>query len=323
MSLPDHDHGAGDDSGSGAAERARVSALLARHGYPVRSMRVLGAGLDHVAYDVDGRFVARVARGADDAERARREARLLGRLAAASPLPVPAPELIDDAGEAACLVYPRLPGTPLLDVPLLDVPAGPHGAAGVPTPVATRVGRALGGLLAVLHAEPVERWADVVAPDDAAPAAWLPDAAEAYAAAVSHVPPEHRRSVETFLGAEPPPRASRLALCHGDLGIEHVLVDARARVVTGVVDWSDAALADPARDLGLVYRDLGRAGLQAALDARGCATGDDAGLAERVVFYARCGALEDLAFGLATGRRAYAAKSLAGLGRLFAAGRAT
>lgn len=290
-----------------AARRAVVE-LLARHGYPVRDLRVLGAGLDHVAFEAvvpeaGLRLVVRGVRGGGDAERVRREARFLRRLAAVCPLPVPAPELLAGGG-AACLVYPRLPGVPLLHVP------GGHRRAGA-------VGWALGGMLRVLHAEPVERWADVVDVDDAAPEVWRRDAADAYAVAAGQVPPTHRRRVEAFLAAAAPPPAPARVLCHHDLGSEHVLVD-DAGAVTGVVDWSDAAIADPARDLGLVRRDLGRTGLRAALDAYGPA-GGDAALAERITFYARCGALEDLAYGLATGRRAYAAKTLAGLGRLFGA----
>jgi aminoglycoside phosphotransferase (APT) family kinase protein len=308
--------------GDDAPHPAAVRALLARHGYPAGELRVLGAGLDHVAYeavlpgggagaaDAGVRLVVRVARGGGDAERMRREARFLRRLAAVCPLPVPQPELLDDGGPAgACLVHPRLPGVPLL-----------HASGG--SRLAGAVGRALGGMLRVLHAEPVERWADVVEADVAGPEVWRRDAAAAYAGARRQVPPAHRRRVEAFLDAEAPPPAARPALCHHDLGSEHVLVDG-AGLVTGVVDWSDAALADPARDLGLVWRDLGRAGLRAALDAYDPADAGapDAGLVERIAFYARCGALEDLAYGLATGRQAYAAKSLAGLGRLFGAGR--
>ncbi|HEU4494020.1 MAG TPA: phosphotransferase [Rubrobacteraceae bacterium] len=36
----------------------------------------------------------------------------------------------------------------------------------------------------------------------------------------------------------PTPRA--LAFCHNDLGAEHVLVDAEANTITGIIDWTDA-----------------------------------------------------------------------------------
>jgi aminoglycoside phosphotransferase (APT) family kinase protein len=41
----------------------------------------------------------------------------------------------------------------------------------------------------------------------------------------------------------------------------------RTRASTGIIDWSDAALADPAYDFGLLCRDLGAAALDLALNA--------------------------------------------------------
>lgn len=105
---------------------------------------------------------------------------------------------------------------------------------------------------------------------------------------------------------------NRLQPCHQDLGIEHLLVDS-GRLV-GVIDWTDAALADPARDLGLLLRDLGRP----ALRATGVACPDlIPGAASRVLFHARCGALADLAHGMRTGQGAYVGTSLAAVNTLF------
>ena len=95
-----------------------------------------------------------------------------------------------------------------------------------------------------------------------------------------------------------------------------MLVDAATGAVTGVVDWSDAAIADPAYDFGLLLRDLGPEALDAAVGGYGF---DPAGLRERAAFYARCAVLEDLAYGLESGRDAYVDKSLAGLEWLFPA----
>jgi aminoglycoside phosphotransferase (APT) family kinase protein len=103
---------------------------------------------------------------------------------------------------------------------------------------------------------------------------------------------------------------------HNDLGIEHVLVDPDTGAITGIIDRSDAAMVDPAYDVGLLYRDLGPVALDAILRSEPGA-GDD-GLRERAVFYARCNVLEDLAYGYEAGRPEYVDKSLAALRRLFA-----
>lgn len=48
------------------------------------------------------------------------------------------------------------------------------------------------------------------------------------------------------------PGAPRPVLCHGDLHARHLLVG-RAGQGTGVIDWGDACIADPAIDLSIAY----------------------------------------------------------------------
>ncbi|NLT05345.1 MAG: hypothetical protein GXY03_03445, partial [Solirubrobacterales bacterium] len=82
----------------------------------------------------------------------------------------------------------------------------------------------------------------------------------------------------------------------------------------GVIDWADAAVTDPAKDLGLILRDLGEEALAVA-HARCVAAlpAADPGLLARAVFYARCLALEDLAHGLAGGDERYSRNASAAL----------
>ncbi|MDQ3505904.1 MAG: phosphotransferase [Actinomycetota bacterium] len=89
-------------------------------------------------------------------------------------------------------------------------------------------------------------------------------------------------------------------LAHTDLGAEHLLDDGSR--LTGIIDWSDAGLADPALDFARLYRDFGPAFLDDALRAYG-------GLPEagpRIQFFARWAALEDPACGRSSGRTEYA-----------------
>jgi aminoglycoside phosphotransferase (APT) family kinase protein len=278
-------------------------------GHRTGSVVPAGAGLDHAAYEVDGELIVRFDHAPDPAARpaaVEREARLLAAVAAVSPLPVPEPAFAD-AG-LGCLAYRRLPGIPLLDVP------GPRRAA-----CAAPVAAALGELLAALHRAPVDRLAGLVDAEDRPPAEWLREAKETFPAVAGEVPAARRAAVETFLAAPPPDPEHAPAFSHNDLGIEHVLVDPATCAVTGVIDWSDAAIVDPASDFGRVYRDLGPAAVDAALAAYGAEPAGTARLRERATFYARCALLEDLAYGLETGRNSYASKSLAALAWLFPA----
>jgi aminoglycoside phosphotransferase (APT) family kinase protein len=278
-------------------------------GYRVRSVARLAEGQENVAYEVNGELIVRFSKEPDPVRRAARvdrEARLLAAVASISPLPVPEPELV--AAEAGCLAYRKLPGLPLPDLPHQQL-----------APRAAQVAAVLGTMLAALHAVPVERLADLVGTDDQPLDGWRDDAGQDYRDTASVVPAARRGAIGTFLAAPPPPGPGALVFSHNDLGIEHVLADPRTWAVTGILDWGDAAITDPAYDIGLLYRDLGPAALDAVIGGYPAGPADAAALRERAVFYARCSALEDLAYGLRTGQRTYADRSLAALGWLFPA----
>ncbi|MEU4831606.1 phosphotransferase [Streptosporangium sp. NPDC023615] len=288
------------------ADEARIREVLAARlpGHRAGTVTPLGEGEDNSAYEVGGELVVRFAKEPDPVLRAalvEREARLLAVVADVSPLPVPEPRFTDP--ERGCLAYPTLAGVPLLGLP------GSRRAA-----YAGAVGTVLGGLLGALHAVPAERVDGLVEEDGTAPSEWLDEAAELYPALAGELPAACHEAVRAFLGTPPPDGGHRPVLSHNDLGIEHVLVDPGTGAVTGVVDWSDAALVDPAYDFGLLYRDLGPDALEAALSAYGPS---GARLRERAVFYGSCRVFEDLAYGIETGREVYVGKCLVATEWLF------
>ncbi|OZM73056.1 bifunctional AAC/APH [Amycolatopsis antarctica] len=296
------------------AERGTGSALvtdiLARHlpGTAIGEVVPLGEGMENVAFLVDGELVVRLRKEPDPERRAvlvGTEAHVLATVAAVSPLPVPVP--VFSAPELGCLAYRAVPGTPLLALPRPRWE--PH---------TSRIAELLGGLHAAVHGIPVDRMADTVPCDVEPLPGWLEDAAGDFACVSTTVPRLFHRSVEAFLGASPPAEPDHLVFAHNDLGIEHVLAAADGYPVTGVIDWGDAAITDPAYDLGLLYRDLGPAALDSALGEYHTGPPDPA-LIERAVFYARCGVFEDLAHGLRTGTPGYVDKSLTALPWLFPA----
>lgn len=95
----------------------------------------LGAGLDHRAYAVGDRLVARFGEGVE------REAKLLDRIGPLLPLPVPEPVIVGRRG----VIQRRIPGRPLLELPraerarfapqLLEFVAVVHGLQGIDAPV--------------------------------------------------------------------------------------------------------------------------------------------------------------------------------------------
>ncbi|MFI7062647.1 phosphotransferase family protein [Kribbella sp. NPDC050124] len=279
-------------------------------GYVVESVTPLGAGLDNEAYEVNGELVVRLARESGVVQR---EAELLEWVGKVSTLPVPQPVFV--LPEDGCLAYRKLDGTPLINLP-----------PDVRSRCALSVAADLAGLLAVLHAVDVDQITDLVDTDDEPLDAWRDEAAETFAAVAPELTPDLQRAVEAFLDHPLPAPTPRLVFSHNDLGIEHVLVNGPTYAVSGIIDWTDAAICDPARDLGLILRDLGPTAydeaasrLSAAYDAaaRQLSAADraasrrpaDEGLAERAWFYARCSWLEDLQYGLEADRPAYVQKS--------------
>jgi aminoglycoside phosphotransferase (APT) family kinase protein len=282
-----------------------IRKLLARHlpGYEVWSVTEAGEGLDNAAHEVNGELIVRTSKESDPALRAkftRREADLLTAVAGISTLPVPEPVFVDP--ESGAIAYRRLPGRPLIAHPVTE-----------PALLAPDLGR----FLSRLHGASLEKLEGLVERDRYPMAEWLEDAEKDYRGISERLPADARQQIEGFLGRTLPAEALTEAFCHNDLGAEHVLVDAGAGTITGVIDWTDAAITDPARDLALVYRDLGPEVCRLVLaHYEGHFNGPDR---ERAVFYARCKLIEDLAYGLGNPRaERYAEASLSHLDRTFA-----
>jgi aminoglycoside phosphotransferase (APT) family kinase protein len=110
-----------------------------------------------------------------------------------------------------------------------------------------------------------------------------------------------------------PQRGDEDALAHFDLGADLLAV---REELTGVIDWSDAAAADPAVDLARSYRDFGREFLVSVVAAYGGCS-DVGRTLRRIQDYARCAALEDLESGRTSGHGEDASAAEASIRRLF------
>ncbi|MGI5269860.1 phosphotransferase family protein [Nonomuraea sp. CA-218870] len=271
-----------------------IRALLARHlpGYEVDTVVPAGQGLDNTVHLVNGELIVR-ARVADPAA-VRREVALLA--AIRDLVEVRVPEVLFGDDKEGVIAYYALPGKPLDQHPVRDP---------------KRLAEPLGRLLSALHGVPQER-ARELTPLDVYPApTLLHDAQLEYRDVERHVPQEQRPLVERFLAAEPPPEPRELRLCHNDLGAEHLLADPETSALTGVIDWTDAAVTDPAHDFAKLYRDLGPEVFDLILASYDGPFGAED--RRRALFYARCGLIEDLAYGLSTGPSRYAEAALAHL----------
>ena len=260
----------------------------------------LGEGWDNLAFDVNGEWVFRFPKRADVERQLLLEIRLLP-LLAASPIAVPAYVW---HGRPSALFprhfggYARLPGRPAIDAAragwaaalgrffswLHAFPAGAARAAGVPHQRSS----------ALIEALRADALADVHRLGEVAPDAPL----EAWHAFIR-------------AGAARPESPPADVLLHGDFSGEHALFEPASGRLTGIIDWSEVAVGDPAIDLSGLFHWGGPAFARRVLaEYRG--TADEATVA-RAQYLAACRGVGDVAFGLQIARPAYVEAGLRAL----------
>ena len=217
---------------------AAVSAIQAAlPGFDVRTATPSDTGWDAFVVEVNGSWIFRFARDENAARTFRMEAALLPHVAPV--LPAPVPLYVHVVEEPAFFVaYRKIDG-------FAPRPDGPGLESG---------GRDLGRFLAALHAFPVEQARSLGVPGGDA-SDWR-DEQEALVGGLT-------RRVLPLLPSDMAERAAAAfrafldedsnfafepALIHYDVGPGNLLFDVEGRL-SGVLDWSDAAIGDPAADL--------------------------------------------------------------------------
>jgi aminoglycoside 2''-phosphotransferase len=192
--------------------------------------------------------VFRVARHVEAAEALRRESCVLSKIAPILPLPVPQPAYHAPHGCPPFTVHQEITGEFLTR----------ETWEGMPTPARERAASDLAAFLRSLHALPIEIGLECgLAQIDAADMA-------------RHLREETANTIHRHLGHEAQrrldqtlkrwslqPAARRPALLHCDIGPGHLLYDPSTLQLTGVIDFGDIVIGDPARDFIYIYEDFG------------------------------------------------------------------
>lgn len=173
--------------------------------------------------------------------------------------------------------------------------------------------------LCELHAVPLE----VVAPHVAVeptPQAWRQRYNALHAAARQHVVPllapplatALERAFARFLDGQLA-ALSRVTPVHYDLGCEHLLVDPQTGRLSGIIDFEEISVGDPAVDFVGLWVSCGAAAVQTVLARY---TGPrDPSFEERIQFYACMGAYHEIEHGLQQRDRGHVEAGMAGLAR--------
>jgi aminoglycoside phosphotransferase (APT) family kinase protein len=254
--------------------------------------QLIDSGWDSRAWIVDRDWLEREPRRPEVVDRLRAEVRLLGWLAPLLPVPVPEPVVVRD--EPLRVRHRLIVGEPFGS----DDPA---------------IGHALGAFLRTLHGVPS---ADAVrhgALDADTGRTWLTDDLVRMRSDVlpllgGDAAAEGVRLLEAC--AAPPPSP---ALVHGDLGPAHILIGDGA--VSGVIDWTDARIGDPAIDLAWPLFGAPAAVAGAVAEAYGV----DDRTGRRAWAWHQLGPWYEVLYGLGTGPDGFVASGLAGVRQRLAA----
>lgn len=244
-------------------------------------------GWDSIATVVEGRWIDRVPRFPDSAAQLTNETRLMPRLAPLLPLEVPVPIVLEESPLRVRHVI--VPGT---QAPTASLDA--------------EDGRLLGECLRSLHLVPVNIYIETGVPKDVIARAELLATLERMLHRVLPLLPQrlHEQGGELLRRVA---LKTPTTLIHGDLGPEHVLsVDGR---VSGVIDWSDARMGDPALDLAWALYGTPEAFAEAVASAYDV-TGDEL---SRALDWHRLGPWYEVLWGQGPGGPEFVESGLAGI----------
>jgi aminoglycoside phosphotransferase (APT) family kinase protein len=213
----------------------------------VRSVRLVGEGFDNSVWAVDDEWAFRFPRRALAVPLVARELAVLTRVAPLVPVAVPVPAFVGTESE----LFPRpffghrvLRGVEPADASLMDADRA-------------RLGVGIARFLRALHAPATREAVDgerelPVDPNRRADMPFRVAKAREWLGRLADLAPVQRTTADRMLDeAELLEPSSTEALVHGDLHVRHVLVEGGQ--LSGVIDWGDICIGDPAIDLQFVW----------------------------------------------------------------------
>jgi aminoglycoside 2''-phosphotransferase len=207
-----------------------------------RPLHLLGSGFNSLVLETSQGMVFRVAKNRDATEGQTKEARLLPFLQTRLPVAVPAPQYYISPCKQfpfGVIGYPKIDGVALQPQFLCEQSQA-------------SLAEACAGFLYALHALPLDETSQLGIPSPLTFWARLKrlrlDVLPVLQDTLSVLEySQMERWWDAFL-ADSTLRQVTPCLCHGDLWYENILVDAAHKAVTGIVDFEDTVIADPAQD---------------------------------------------------------------------------
>lgn len=287
---------------SSAAAMAKTAIAAGLPQFKKARVKFLGQGCDFRVYEVGAQWLFRFPKHAGAARKLKMELRLLDDLGKRLPLPVPNYEYSRESANPRRWfgAYRKIPGTP---------------ADRSPTVSPKEAASQLGAFLHQLHSYSVDLASEV----------GVPEVRNAVCRSRKRALSELRGltdlsvdadDLRLYLESESPNLGGAFGLVHNDLWAEHILVNDGGGV-SGVIDWGDAVIGDPAIDFAGLYAWQGERWLEQIID-RYPGNLDSATLA-RARYLAACQAVHYIALGQDLGRKSWLKAGDEALRRVFAA----
>jgi aminoglycoside 2''-phosphotransferase len=265
------------------AERAQAIISTAFPQFRGRHAIFVAEGWDFQVFEVAAEWLFRFPKREKSAARLTKEYHLLSHLKQWVSLPIPDYRCFCESHSDwswPFAAYIKIPGTPGDVAEEIDWPT---------------IARQLGRFLAELHAYPVERALEAGVPEEKHSLSLWHGKALASLDDIASLPVD-RRDLGEYLKSTLPGHASDTPrLVHNDLWAEHILIDPHTLGVSGIIDWGDAAVGDPAIDLAAVYAWRGEQGLRDVLTHYPATLTSD--IVDRACYLATCLAIRNLKLG--------------------------
>jgi len=271
--------------------------------FKINSVVPIISGWDNFVLEINGEYIFRFPKRPALEPQLQKEIRLLSELAETLSVPVPRFKLFWNQKEEwprQFVGYRKIGGVPLQK-------------EFIKSPQSFYLAKQLASFLTELHLFPLPKATQLMIPH-MTPSQWRQKYVDLYEQVRRRVYPllEKAEVTETTLLwedylADKANFRFKPVLLHGDLSEEHILCDLDRGVITGIIDWGDACIGDPALDFTWLL-DYGSSFIREVLVGyRGTI---DKTLLKRATFYSRIGSFIEILFGLDTGDEAHLRQGL-------------
>jgi len=265
------------------AKKARAIIIAAFPEFRGARVKLLGEGWDFRVFEVDARGLFRFPKREAAVAKLNMERKLLSGLGEWVSLPVPNYEYFCESHESSIRPfggYRKLPGIGGDTSKLVD---------------RHRVARQLGVFLTGLHNYPVDKAREAGVPEAPDLVAHWREKSREQLRKLNDLNVNMDLLLRYLENDTPVSFQGSPGLAHNDLWAEHILVDTCSGEVSGIIDWGDAVIGDPAIDFACLYTWYGESWLEKVLAHY---TGTlDAEVISRSRYLATCLAIHNITLG--------------------------